>query len=109
MIAEFTGRTVGETCTVCGKRIREDDGNALSSAMPSECSCEKFYLNWHGAIGAGKELRQILGTDGEPKEKRPGIHEICEQMESEGFYKNHERAECKAEIARRYEARSVTA
>lgn len=109
MIVELTGRTVGEKCSVCHLPVTERDGAEHVFDERHLCTCSKKYLNWHGASGPGLQFRQIIGTAGAPKDPRPGIHEICEQMQSEGFYLNHDRSECKFEIARRYEARSVMA
>jgi len=47
------------TCTVCKQTI--DTGN-LRPLGPHTCTCDDFYLNWHGATGPGLQLREIIAN-----------------------------------------------
>jgi len=106
---ELTGRQIGATCSVCKKSITEKDGADHQFQNSIYCTCTKFYLNWHGAIGQGKLAAEIIHEINGSPEVQPGpsIHEICTQMEDEGFYANHTRFECKTEIRKRYDAGMV--
>ena len=64
MKAEYTGREIGESCEVCGKTITEHDGdNSHRIIGRGECSCDPEYLEWHGATGPGKALRDIIAGE----------------------------------------------